>query len=122
MKLSLDTIILFVQDIDKLQQFYVGLLGLEIIEAYDGWLLLKAGQANIALHKIGEAYQQNEPFKVESNTKLVFEVEEDIHQLRNHFLANGIAMQAVKTFPNYNFYVCDGADAEGNVFQLKQKK
>lgn len=123
MKLALDSIILFVKNIEKLKEFYIGLLGLELLEETDGWLLLKAGNVNIGLHKIGEEYASNDgkPFKVESNTKLVFDVEEDIYKLRDHLLFNGIEIKEIKTFPNYPFLICDGEDVEGNVFQLKQR-
>jgi catechol-2,3-dioxygenase len=125
MKLILDTIIIFVQDIGKLQKFYVGLLGLEILEEQEpDWLLLKAGKTNIGLHKIGESYSSNDAglSKTDTNTKIVFEVDEDIHQLREYLLSQNVAMKEIQTFPNYDFIVCDGKDPEGNVFQLKQGK
>jgi hypothetical protein len=31
-------------------------------------------------------------------------------------------MQQIKTFENYDYWLCDGADPEGNIFQLKQRK
>jgi predicted enzyme related to lactoylglutathione lyase len=125
MKLILDTIIIFVQDIGKLKNFYVGLLGLEIMEEKEStWLLLKAGKANIGLHKIGESYSNNDAqlSKTDSNTKIVFGVDEDMYKLREYLLSQNVAMKEVQTFPNYDFMVCDGQDPEGNVFQLKQRK
>jgi catechol-2,3-dioxygenase len=125
MKLKLDTIIIFVQNIEVLKDFYVGVLELEVIEDYDsGWLLLKAGNCHIGLHKIGEQYSEGnqEAFKFDNNTKIVFEVDEDLYQLREKLLAQQVSIQAIKTFDNYNYLLCDGEDPEGNVFQLKQKK
>ena len=75
MKLNLDTIILFVQNVDKLRSFYVDTLKLEIIEETNSaWLLLKAGNCNIGLHKIGDEYQENSKGEVRfhNNTKIVF--------------------------------------------------
>jgi catechol-2,3-dioxygenase len=124
MKLKLDTIIIFVQNIEVLKDFYVGVLELEVIEDYgSGWLLLKAGNCHIGLHKIGEQYleENQEAFKFDNNTKIVFEVDEDLYQLREKLLAQQVSIQAIKTFDNYNYLLCDGEDPEGNVFQLKQK-
>jgi catechol-2,3-dioxygenase len=125
MKLNLDTIILFVQDVDQLKLFYVDILQLDIIEeSKSEWLLLKAGTAQIGLHKIGGQYpgNNNEDLKFHNNTKIVFEVEEDIRKIRERLLKENVTLKEIKTFDNYDYWICDGEDPEGNVFQLKQKK
>lgn len=124
MKLKFDTIILFVRSVEKLKFFYVDILQLKVIEETDGWLLLKAGAANIGLHKIGGAYLDkiSDDYKFDNNTKIVFEVEDDIYKVREQLLAKKVTLKEIKTFDNYDFLVCDGEDPEGNVFQLKQKK
>ena len=125
MELNLDTIILFVRDMDKQKAFYVGILHLEIEEVWaNDWLLLKAGGCKIGLHKIGKEYlvDNEADWKVDSNTKLVFEIKEDIHEVRARLVAQNLTLQEVKTFENYGFWFCEGEDPEGNVFQLKQKK
>ena len=125
MELNLDTIILFVRDMDKQKAFYVGILQLAIEEEWgNNWLLLKAGGCKIGLHQIGEEYLvgSEADWKVDSNTKLVFELKEDIHEVRTRLVAQNVALEEVRTFDNYGFWFCEGADPEGNVFQLKQKK
>ncbi|MEV4886409.1 VOC family protein [Chitinophaga ginsengisegetis] len=125
MKLNLNTLILFVQDVDKLKRFYVDILHFEIVEeSKSAWLLLKAGNCNIGLHKIGEEYLDNSKgeFKFDNNVKMVFEVDEDIHKVREHLLKKDVFMKEIKTFDNYATLICDGEDPEGNVFQLQQKK
>jgi catechol-2,3-dioxygenase len=125
MKLSLDTIILYVQNVEKLKSFYTGILNLEVIEEYQSiWALLKAGNGNIGLHRIGEQYlaKINEGYKFDNNAKIVFEIEEDINKVREQLLGQNILMKEIKTFDNYDYWLCDGEDPEGNVFQLKQKK
>ena len=125
MKLKLTSIIIFVQNIEVLKDFYVSILALEIVEEYgNNWLLLKAGDCQIGLHKIGEQYleENQEAFKFDNNTKIVFEVDEDLFALREQLIAQEVTLGEVKTFDNYDFYLCDGEDPEGNVFQLKQKK
>ncbi|MES2778196.1 MAG: VOC family protein [Bacteroidota bacterium] len=125
MKLHLDSIIIFVQDVSRLKHFYVDILKLDMLEELQSeWLLLKAGNCKIGLHKIGNRYldNTNEAIKFESNTKIVFEIEEDIYSLRDTLLKLNVPLKEIKTFDNYDYWVCDGADPEGNVFQLKQKK
>jgi catechol-2,3-dioxygenase len=81
MKLNLDTIIVFVQNVEKLKSFYIDILKLDIVEETKSeWLLLKASNCKIGLHKIGDQYLDNnkEEFKFHNNTKIVFEVDEDI--------------------------------------------
>lgn len=125
MNLHLQGIILFVQDVEKLKEFYAGLLQLEILEEQPSqWLLLKAGAATIGLHKIGAEYLEpgQAPFQFDNNTKIQFETAEDIHTLRKTLVNYKIVMQEVKTFENYPYWICDGEDPEGNVFQLMQRK
>lgn len=125
MKLNLSMIILFVRDIEKLKQFYVNLLQLEVVEEIQSeWVLLQAGHCTIGLHQVGQQYLQHsdETSGTDSNTKIVFETNENLHSLREELVARHISMREVKTFDNYGYWLCDGEDPEGNVFQLKQKK
>lgn len=125
MKLNLESIIVFVQNIDNLKKFYVDVLDLEIVEETQSqWLLLKAGNCNIGLHKIGNEYldETQEAFKFDNNTKIVFETEEDIHKLRQVLLSKNVKLKEVMFWENYPYLLCDGEDPEGNIFQLKQKK
>lgn len=124
LKFNLDTIILFVQDVEQLKSFYVGTLKFEVLEETPSeWLLLKAGNCNIGLHKIGDQYsdQNKGPFKFDSNTKLVFEVD-NLEETRSYLSDRKVLVNEIKTFPGYGYWLCDGEDPEGNVFQLKQKK
>jgi catechol 2,3-dioxygenase-like lactoylglutathione lyase family enzyme len=122
--LHLDTVLLFVQDPDKLKDFYTRFFQLELVEEIPGeWILLKAGLVYIGLHKIGDAYLESAANRVntESNFKLIFDVNEDLDSLRKQLLNQEVAMRDLKTFPNYPYLLCDGEDPEGNVFQLRQK-
>lgn len=122
---NLDTIILYVQNVDKLKAFYNDVFNLKVVEEYQStWALLQAGNCKIGLHKIGEQYwdESKGAFKFESNSKIVFEINEDLSQVREHFIKRGISMREIKTFDDYDYWLCDGEDPEGNVFQLKQRK
>jgi len=125
MKLTLDTIMIFVQDVDKLKAFYVNLLKLDVIEETKAkWLLLKAGACCLGLHRIGEPYREADQgeYKFDNNTKIVFAVDTDIFAIREDLIRNNVIMKEVMTWDNYDFWICDGEDPEGNVFQLKQRK
>jgi catechol 2,3-dioxygenase-like lactoylglutathione lyase family enzyme len=124
MKLLFKQVIIFGQNINMLKEFYVDHFGLELLEEIKNeWVVLKAGQTEIAFHKIGAAYQTSEdvPFKADSNTKFVFEIEGDLKNFRRKLLEKGVLLRDVKSFAGMNYLFCDGEDAEGNVFQLKQK-
>lgn len=124
MKIKLDSIILYVQNISLLKKFYVENFNLKVVEEDTIWVLMNAGTANIGLHKIGNQYLEKieTGYQFDNNTKLVFEVETDIESARNELLSKKVEMRAIKTFENYDFWLCDGIDPEGNVFQLKCKK
>jgi len=122
---NLDTIIFYVQNVEKLKAFYSATFGFEVIEEFEStWALLSAGDCKIGLHQIGAAYldKSKGEFKFDNNAKIVFKIEQDIHNLRNHLIDQGVEMREVKTFDDYDFWLCDGVDPEGNVFQFKQKK
>ena len=122
---SLTGIILFAHDVERLKDFYINHFQFELIE-HDPrmWALLKAGAVTLGLHRVGDKYlnRTDESFKASNNVKFVFEISEDIHEFRMQLTKQDVAMRDIKTFPNYNFWLCDGEDPEGNVFQLKQRK
>jgi len=122
---NLDTIIFYVQSVEKLTAFYVAIFGFEVIEEFESsWALLSAGPCKIGLHQIGEGYlnKNKGSFKFENNVKIVFEIDQDIHALKTYLMDQGVEMREVKTFEAYDYWLCDGVDPEGNVFQLKQHK
>jgi catechol-2,3-dioxygenase len=122
---NLDTIILYVQNVEVLKLFYINIFNLKIMEEYESlWALLEAGNTKIGLHKIGEHYvsENKGVFKFHNNTKIVFEIDGNIDTVRTHLITQNVSMREVKTFDNYDYWLCDGEDPEGNVFQLKQKK
>lgn len=124
-KFNLDTIIFYVQDVERLKSFYISLFNFKVIEEYESsWALLDAGNSKIGLHKIGDKYwdERKGTFKFDSNAKIVFEINQDINEIRTQFINQNVEMREIKTFDNYDYWLCDGEDPEGNVLQLKQKK
>ncbi|PWN63304.1 VOC family protein [Chryseobacterium oncorhynchi] len=124
MNVKLNSIILYVQDIELLKNFYVENFNLKVIEEDHIWVLMSAGTVNIGLHKIGDEYLEKieTGYQFDNNTKLVFEIDLNIETARNELLLRNVQMREIKTFENYDFWLCDGIDPEGNVFQLKYRK
>jgi hypothetical protein len=87
-------------------------------------VLLRAGNGYIGLHKIGDQYLSKikSGYKFDNNAKIVFEIQEDINKARQLLIDKNVSMREIKTFDNYDYWLCDGEDPEGNIFQLKQKK
>lgn len=124
MNVKLDTIIFYVKNIQILKNFYVENFNLKVVEEDDIWVLLDAGNAGVGFHKIGEKYLEkiNPDHQFDNNTKIVFEIDSDIESARNTLISKNIPMREIKTFDDYGFWLCDGIDPEGNVFQLKSRK
>ncbi|WP_172280557.1 hypothetical protein AAEU33_08060 [Chryseobacterium sp. Chry.R1] len=124
MNVKFDTLILYVQNIPLIKKFYTENFNLPVIEEDASWLLLNAGSVQIGFHKIGDRYLEkiNAGYQFDNNTKIVFEIDTDIEQARDEFVSKNILMREIKTFENYDYWLCDGTDPEGNVFQLKSKK
>lgn len=121
--LKLDRIIIFGANIEALKNFYQSNFNLQVIEEIaNEWVVFKAGSIEIAFHRIGLAYRNDEPFEAANNTKLVFNVHQDLNDFRDTLIAKGVIMKEIKTFEGMDFLFCDGQDIEGNVFQLCQKK
>lgn len=123
-KLSLNRIIIFGNLVGELRDFYVENFGFTIIEEIkDQWIVLSAGNMEIAIHKIGHGYEPNdgEKFRANSNTKLVFSLNENLDLFRKQLVEKGVVVGDIKSFKGINSLFCDGEDPEGNVFQIEQK-
>ena len=123
MNISLKRIIVYVQDVRRLREFYQEILGLVPIEEItDEWAVLQAGVGELALHRVGKPYRvkDTESWRVQSNGKLVFEVNRDLEEFRQELMEKGVPMREVKSFPGFPYLLCDGEDPEGNVFQLSK--
>lgn len=121
MHARLDKVIIFCSNVERLVRFYQENLGLRIFGAFDShWTVLEAGSTQLAFHKIGEHFLESsvKPFQVETNVKLVFEIDEDLDTLRQRLLLKAVDLDEIKRFPGATYQVCDGRDPEGNVFQL----
>ena len=109
--------ILFVDDVPRMQAFYVGVLGLTVLSAEPGWVQLDAGGVVFALHAIkrGPVRPEPPPERVDAHTKLCFHVD-DVDATRDALVAGGVRMRQVHRYDGIVF--CDGIDPEGNIFQI----
>jgi len=124
MNASLNRVILYVQDVGRLADFYRDVLGLPIVEEIKGeWSVHQAGACELALHRVGKPYRVADPgsWQVDNNVKLVLTVDRELAELRAELVGKGVPMGAIKSYPGLTGPLCDGRDPEGNVFQLAQR-
>jgi catechol-2,3-dioxygenase len=124
MNASLNRVILYVQDVGRLADFYRDVLGLPIVEEINReWSVHRAGACELALHWVGKPYRVADPssWQVDSNVKLVLTVDRELAELRAELVGKGVPMGAIKSYPGLTGPLCDGRDPEGNVFQLAQR-
>jgi catechol-2,3-dioxygenase len=123
MRVVLNRVILYVQDVERLTTFYREMFGLPVVEEIKSeWTVLAAGPCQLALHKVGKAYRVADPasWQVETNVKLVITVDRPLAELRAELSAKGVSMGKIKSYPPLTGLLCDGKDPEGNVFQLAE--
>ncbi len=123
-KFTLGRIIIFGHLVDKLKSFYVDNFNFLVTEEIkDQWIVLNAGQVEIAIHKIGQGYEPEEgkEFRAESNTKLVFSLNDNLIGFRQRLVDKGVVIGDIKSFEGIDSLFCDGEDPEGNIFQIEQR-
>jgi hypothetical protein len=117
----LNRIILYSGDVEVLKRFYVEHFALiPVEEIKNEWVVLKAGQVEIAFHRAGESYIPTQSHsRAENNVKLVFNTN-DLNLFRERLLQAGVPMRPIKSYTGFDYLLCDGEDPEGNIFQLMQ--
>jgi predicted enzyme related to lactoylglutathione lyase len=119
---SLSRIILYVQDVERLSEFYRQAFAFPLAQHIPGeWAVLKAGSCEIGLLKAGPAYRGPVGAGGENNNaKIVLTIDEPIETVRERLMSLGVGMGGIKSYPGITGPLCDGRDPEGNVFQLSQ--
>ncbi|CAB3740938.1 hypothetical protein LMG22037_06434 [Paraburkholderia phenoliruptrix] len=121
MPVSMSRLILYVRDVELLKSFYQTHFGFPVAEEIDSeWAVVKAGEIEIAFHRVGEPYRERPNHPNTSNAKIVFSVESGLSELREKLLSAGVRMRDLKRYDGFAQLMCDGEDPEGNVFQLSQ--
>lgn len=113
-------VILHVQDMGAMVDFYCNQLGLEVLSpdesddlAQESWVVLETGACNLALHAGGQRRLG------EDAPRIVFGVA-DIEQVRTVLVERGVALEPVFETA-LGTKVCDGRDPEGNPFALEEQ-
>jgi catechol 2,3-dioxygenase-like lactoylglutathione lyase family enzyme len=121
MPVSMSRLILYVRDVELLRSFYQTHFGFPVVEKIENeWVVLRAGEIEIAFHRVGEPYRERLNHRNASNAKIVFSVESGLSELREKLLSAGVRMRDLKRYEGFAQLMCDGVDPEGNVFQLSQ--
>jgi len=111
MQLGIRRVILFVDDLNKMAEFYEKKLGLTIASREDGFVDFDAGAVRLALH---------EGVSNPGRTKICF-FTPDVSKARKELTDRGIKM-GPDPGPGDGLKLCDGKDPEGNSFQLSNRK
>jgi catechol-2,3-dioxygenase len=117
--MQLGRVMLFVKDLPKMSSFYRDAIGLELVEAREGWIALDAGGSTFVLHEIPSAIAKDiaieTPPRRRSETpyKLTFVVD-DVARIAGLVPAFGGVAGEVKR--SGEAVSCEVLDPEGNVF------
>jgi catechol-2,3-dioxygenase len=116
-RMRLAQAILFANDLERMKQFYSGLLGLPIVEEADGYLRLDAGGGCVLmLHYLREPPSATP--REDTFIKLAFHAD-DVAATRAALIAQGVQMKELHHFGSVS--LCNGVDYEGNVFQITSR-
>jgi len=121
MFVSMTRLILYVRDVALLKSFYQTHFHFPVTEEIEGeWVVLKVGDVEIALHRVGEPYRDRPPEANTSNSKIVLSAQSGLTELREKLVNAGVPMRNLKRYDGFAQLMCDGEDPEGNVFQHSQ--
>lgn len=86
--------------IELLKSFYHTYFDLPVAEEIENeWVVLKAGEVEIALHRVGEPYRDKPQQASTSNAKIVFSVSSGLPELRERLVSAGVRMRNLKLRP-----------------------
>lgn len=122
MKAELSRVILFVDNIATMSEFYEEDLGLERLPgATDDFVSFSAGASQVCLHSLPAEYRSEQadyPKREDTYVKFVF-YSTDVENDRQYLIDRGVRMNEKVSFGSID--LCDGADPEGNVFQISSR-
>ncbi|MBB4599185.1 hypothetical protein [Xanthomonas arboricola] len=124
MSVALVRLIIYVHEVAAIKAFYQAHFSLPVREEIaDQWVVLAAGQIELALHLVGDRYRQlpasDPPRPVAgSTTKLVFAITSGLAAHREQLRSAGVPVGELKRYAGFAYQMYDGRDPEGNVFQV----
>lgn len=111
MNLKIRRIIIFTSNLDAMETFYRDVLGLTVAGREDGWVDFDAGECRLALHADGGKPGKRPP-------KIVFHAG-DVAAARATLARRGAKMGKVVSAKTFD--MCNGADPDGNPFQVSSR-
>ena len=112
MKLQIRRIIIFTSNMEAMEAFYRDVIGLTVSGREEGWVDFDAGACHLALHADGGKPGKRPP-------KIVFHAA-DVAAARTALAKRGAKMG--KTVSAKHFDMCNGADPDGNPFQISSRR
>lgn len=110
---SLGEVILYVEEMDRMYEFYADVFGLAVTagDPDHGFVKFDVGSCELALHagRDGDVGQYA--------PKVVFEVD-DLATARDHLAEHGVDLSEPRN-PGPDVHVIDGRDPEGNKFSIE---
>lgn len=120
--MKLNRVLLFVDDLEKMTKFYGNIIGLgEYISESDDFVTFKTEGAELCLHQIPTQYLSTDNSykpREESYVKIIFYSDCPLLK-RDELIKKGVRMKEAVKFDD--LILCDGFDAEGNVFQISNR-
>jgi catechol 2,3-dioxygenase-like lactoylglutathione lyase family enzyme len=104
-------IVMFTNQMEAMTAFYRDVIGLELKVDEKGWKDFAAGGINLALHNGTSEVGRRAP-------KLVFH-SDDVAATRDMLMKRGAKMGKVKSGAGLD--LCEGADPDGNPFQISNR-
>lgn len=112
MDLKIRRVIIFTSRMESMATFYGDVLGLKVAGREEGWIDFDAGQCHLALHADGGRPGKRPP-------KIVFYAS-DVAAVRAEVVKRGAKMGKVVSAKKFD--MCNGADPDGNPFQLSSRQ
>lgn len=114
-------VILYVQNIELMVEFYRDTMGLEVLYpknvstyANENWVAFWTGACTLALHSGGQSEKEK------LSPQIVFGVQ-DIEHARSYLSQRHVHIGKIRLL-SHGIMVCDGVDPEGNTFSLEYKE
>jgi len=111
MKLTVDRIVIFTPNMERMAAFYRDVLGLKLSIDVPGYKQFDGGGVGIALHNGASVPGRRAP-------KIVFATK-DVAKLRNQLVARGAKLG--KVMSGRGLTRCEGKDPDGNPYQLSTR-
>jgi len=121
LRTPLNSIIIFVGNVNKCADFYRDTFGFTALPSEDAdWIELDTGGCRLAFHKAhGSKGRIDSPTGGPMNPHKIVFYAENVEATRDAIVARGAKMGEIRKFGSLAY--CDGQDPEGHVFQISNR-